>query len=194
LLDSLVKRSLDIITTGQLPQEMSDFQDFPILRESFIIAAPRGVLKHGSDLRQQLMKVPFVRYHPAMPFGQLINQHLRRLRIDLPAPYSFDASRSVFAMMLQSGGWTMTTPLSLLDGGPNLTALECFKLPFAGLSRTIRLVARREELGHLPQQLAGICRRLIAQHTMPQAHALTPWSNDSFVMLGDDGEPLTPAS
>jgi DNA-binding transcriptional LysR family regulator len=194
LLDNLVNRSLDIITTGLLPQDMSGFQDYPILRESFIIAAPRGVLKQGEDLKAQLIRVPFVRYHPAMPMGQMINQHLRRLRIDLSAPFSFDASRSVFSMMLQSGGWTMTTPLCLLDAAPNLNEVECFKLPFAGLSRTIRLVARREEFGHLPQQLAGICRRLIAQHTLPQARALTPWSNDSFVMLGDDGEPVTPAS
>jgi DNA-binding transcriptional LysR family regulator len=194
LLDNLVNRSLDIITTGLLPQDMSGFQDYPILRESFIIAAPRGVLRHEEDLKAQLMRVPFVRYHPAMPIGQLINQHFRRLRIELPAPFSFDASRSVFAMMLQSGGWTMTTPLCLLDAAPNLTDFECFKLPFAGLSRTIRLVARREEFGLLPQRLAGICRRLITQHTLPQALALTPWSGEGFVMLGDDGEPVTPAS
>jgi DNA-binding transcriptional LysR family regulator len=194
LLDNLVHRSLDIITTGLLPQEMSGFQDYPILRESFIIAAPRGVLKQGAELKAQLMRLPFVRYHPTMPIGQMINQHLRRLRIELPAPFSFDASRSVFSMMHQSGGWTMTTPLCLLDAAPNLTQIECFKLPFAGLSRTIRLVARRKEFGNLPQQLADICRRLIAHYALPQAQALTPWSNEGFVMLGDDGEPVTPAS
>ncbi len=191
LLKYLVDRSIDIITTGLLPQDMSGFQDFPILRENFIIAAPRGVLKADIDLKPQLMKAPFVRYHPAMPMAQLINQHLRRLRIELPAPFSFDASRSVFAMMLQSGGWTMTTPLCLLDAAPSVSDFECFKLPFAGLNRTIRLLARREEFGRLPQQLAEICRRLIASHTLPQAHALTPWTDDGLVVLGDDGEPVS---
>lgn len=194
LLASLTDRSIDIITTGLLPQNMAGYQDFPILRENFIITAPRGVLKSETDLKSQLLKAPFVRYHPAMPIGQLINQHLRRLRIELPAPFSFDASRSVFSMMLQSGGWTMTTPLCLLDAAPDVSNFECYKLPFAGLSRTIRLVARREEFGRLPHQLAEICRRLIASHTLPQAHALTPWTEDGFVVLGDDGEPVSGAS
>lgn len=97
-------------------------------------------------------------------------------------------------MMLQSGGWTMTTPLCLLDAASNVSDFECFKLPFAGLNRTIRLVARREEFGQLPQQLAGLCRRLIAQHTLPQAQALTPWSDQGFVILGDDAEPTSSAS
>jgi DNA-binding transcriptional LysR family regulator len=194
LLANLVDRSIDIITTGLLPQDMASYQDFPIFRESFIIVAPRGVLKSQADLKSQLLHAPFVRYHPAMPMAQLINQHLRRLRIDLPAPCSFDASRSVFAMMLQSAGWTMTTPLCLLDAASDVSAFECFKLPFAGLSRTIRLLARREEFGRLPQQLAEACRRLIANHTLPHAHALTPWTKEGFVVLGDDGEAINLAS
>ena len=194
LLDDLVNRSVDIITTGLLPQDMAGYQDFPILRENFIIAAPKGVLNPDADLKAQLLKVPFVRYHPAMPMAQLINQHLRRLRIDLPAPFSFDASRSVFSMMLQSGGWTITTPLCLLDAAPDVSVFDCYRLPFAGLSRTIRLVARREEFGRLPHQLAETCRRLIANHTLPQAQTLTSWTEEGFVVLGDDGEPLNLAS
>jgi DNA-binding transcriptional LysR family regulator len=194
LMEKLVDRSIDIITTGLLPKEMSGFQDFPILRESFIIAAPRGVFTPHTDLRSQLPNAPFVRYHPSMPIGQLINQHLRRLRIELPAPFSFDSSRSVFSMMLQARGWTMTTPLCLLDAVPNLSDFDYFRLPFAGLSRTIRLVARKDEFGQLPHQLADICRRLLAQHTLPQVHALKTCKDEDFVVLGDDGEPVSPAS
>ena len=191
---SLAGRTSDIVTTGMLPSDMAGFQDFPILRENFMIVAPKGVLQPSLDLKEQLLKVPFVRYHPTMPIGQLISQHLRRLRIELAAPYSFDASRSIFAMMMQAGGWTMTTPLCLLDAAPDVTGFECFKLPFAGLTRTIRLVSRSDEFGNLPRQLADICRQLISTRIVPQVRTLTPWSDDTFTVLADDGDPLTAAS
>ena len=68
--------------------------------------------------------------------------------------------------------------------------LECLRLPFAGLTRTIRLVARREELGHLPRRLAVLCRRLIDERLASQVERLAPWLVDEFIILGDDGNAL----
>lgn len=191
---SLLKRVSDIVLSGVLPEDMSSFEDYPILRESFIIAAAKGVIYSKADIRQQLERTPFVRYTSTMPIGQMINQHLRRLRIELPAPYAFDASRSVFAMMEKCGGWTITTPLCLLDAAQDADRLDTFKLPFAGFTRTIRLVSRREELGHLPGRLANICRTLIAQQILPSAHKVAPWTDEAVVVLGNDGEPVTKAA
>ena len=191
LTSALVKRQDDVVLTGVLPDDMSHFEDYPILRESFIIAAARGALAGGEGLRRELETAPFVRYTSAMPMGQLINQHLRRLRIELPAPFAFDASRSVFAMMQKCGGWTITTPLCLRDAAQERDTFDYFRLPFAGFTRTIRLVARREELGHLPGRLASLCRRLIAEQIVPGVRSVAPWTDDALVVLANDGEPLT---
>lgn len=187
---NLLKRVNDIVLTGVLPEEMSNYEDYPVLRESFIIAAVGGAVSAGDDIRQQLERTPFVRYTSTMPVGQLINQHLRRLRIELPAPYAFDASRSVFAMMEKCRGWTITTPLCLLDAAQAVERFDTFKLPFPGFTRTIRLVSRREELGHLPRRLANICRALIEQQIVPSVNKIAPWTKDALVILGDDGEPI----
>jgi len=190
LTGGLVNRAIDIALVGVLPDDMSSFEEFPILRESFIIAAASSVFSTQQALLPQLLNAPLIRYTSAMPIGQLINRHLRRLRIELPAPFAFDATRSVFGMMKKCGGWTITTPLCLLDAADNREQFEYFKLPFAGFTRTIRLVARREELGGLPARLAKLCRELIAAQVLPEVRAIAPWARETVVLLGNDGEPI----
>ena len=190
LMQALLKREIDITVTGLVPEDPLAFDDYPVLREPFILVAARGAFRPHEDLRRQMEVLPFVAYHPSMPISRTIAQHLRRLRLDLQSPYAFDASRSVFAMVRQSGGWTITAPLCVLDSVRAPAELECLRLPFAGLTRTIRLVARREELGHLPRRLAVLCRRLIDERLASQVERLAPWLVDEFIILGDDGNAL----
>ena len=63
LTSGLVKRLNDVVLSGILPDDMSNFEDYPILRESFIIAAAKGVLSGGSGLRQQLEAAPIRPLH-----------------------------------------------------------------------------------------------------------------------------------
>jgi hypothetical protein len=118
-----------------------------------------------------------------MPLGLAIAQHLGRLRVELPGPFSFDASRSVFAMMVKCGGWTISTPLCVLDGRRDAGDLECFALPFAGFSRTIRVAARRDELDSLPDYMAQLIRDLIELRLRPEIEGLGPWVAAGFELL-----------
>jgi DNA-binding transcriptional LysR family regulator len=193
LSEELVQRRLDLVVTGISPGSDAGYQQYPIVREPFMLVARKGVLKPREDLRQQMERLPFIRYNANMPIGRLISEHLRRIRIDLPAPFSFDASRSVFAMMSRSGGWTITTPLCLMDSGPEVLSVDCFPLPFAPFDRTIRIAARRDELGLLPAHLAQVMRALMRTVVRPQVIELAPWLATEFEILGDVGD-LRPAA
>ena len=194
LAEDLVHRRLDLIVTGIAVGSDAEYQEFPIIREPFILVAPKGLFRDPGDLRTQMERHPFIRYNANMPIGQLIGQHLRRIRIDLPAPFSFDASRSVFAMMRKAGGWAITTPLCLLDSGAEAQHMDCFQLPFAPFDRTIRIVTRREELGPLPEHLADALRALMHTTVLPQVAQLAPWLAAEFLVLGNAGEPRPAAS
>ena len=183
LSEALAERSLDLVLTGVLPEPATAFQSNPILREPFMLAAPRGVFDSRGDLRAQMQERPFVRYNAGMPIGAMVAQHLRRLHIELAAPYSYDASRSVFAMMRRCGGWTLTTPLCVLDSGNDAEQMDCLQLPFAGFHRTIRLVTRPVEIGSLPLHLADVSRRLIRQRIVPEVRRLAAWLDEEFTVL-----------
>jgi DNA-binding transcriptional LysR family regulator len=195
LAESLVGRRLDLIVTGISVGSDSEFLELPVVREPFMLVAPRGLFARDADLRALMERHPFIRYNANMPIGRLIGQHLRRIRIDLPAPFSFDASRSVFAMMRKCSGWTITTPLCLMDSGADAQSMDCFPLPFAAFDRTIRIVTRREELGPLPGHLAEVMRGLIRSEVLPQIALVAPWLAREVAILGNAGETTpSPAS
>jgi DNA-binding transcriptional LysR family regulator len=188
LSDALAQRRLDLVLTGVLPEPEAAYRSIPVLREPFMLVAPRGVFDPRGDLRAQMQARPFVRYNAGMPIGAMVAQHLRRLRIELPAPYSFDASRSVFAMMRRCGGWTLTTPLCVLDSGHDAEPMDCLQLPFAAFRRTIRIVTRPDELGSLPLHLAELSRALVREHLLPEVRRLADWLGDEFAVL-ESGPP-----
>ena len=53
-------------------------------------------------------------------------------------------------------------------------------LPFAPLSRTISLTARRGVLGDMPQEIAGRLRRLVQGSIVAPALARYPWMEGSL--------------
>jgi hypothetical protein len=55
-------------------------------------------------------------------------------------------------------GFAITTPLCLVEAGLALDGFVCRPLPGPGLTRHLTLIARRQELGRLPREIAGVCR------------------------------------
>ena len=170
----LERREADVAVSAVVPEDTNEFRSIPILREPFVLVVAKGLLRPGEDRRAQLATHPFVQYAETMPIGRLAAQHLKRLRFDVPRRYAFEASRSVFAMVARAGGWTLTTPLNLLDAERFMAEIEVTPTPFPALSRWIYLIARTQELGHLPEQLAEDCRRLVRESIIPRFAEIAP--------------------
>ncbi|MEM7124300.1 MAG: LysR family transcriptional regulator [Pseudomonadota bacterium] len=182
---ALQARAADIAVSAEAPNSIDGFDLHPLLQEPFIIATAPGAVERGHDVLGQLMARPYVHFSPAMPMGRAIARHLRRLKLDPPQRYSFNVSRSVFAMVRNCQGWTITTPLSVLDSERFPPELDVMPLPFSGFSRTISLIARRDELGKLPEKLARLCRQLIEERLRARFLEIAPWAEADFRMLGD---------
>jgi len=170
----LQSREADIAVSAVLPDDVEQFSAIPLFREAFILVAAKGVLDPDSDMQPQLLQKPFIQYSEELPIGRMLAQHLRRMKFEPPRHYAFEASRSVLAMVLQEHGWALTTPLNLMDAERFASHLDVFKMPFPAVSRRIWLIARKEELGALPERLADDCRRLVAAQVAPRFAAIAP--------------------
>jgi DNA-binding transcriptional LysR family regulator len=174
IITRLEGRAADIAVTTLLPADGQRFIALPILREPFVLVTARGAIAPGADPRAALQHLPFVQYSDQIPIGRRIAAHLDRVRLAVPRRFAFEATRSVLAMVVQTGGWAITTPLNILDAEFFVPDLDILPLPFAGDARLVHLVARREELGHLPAELARDCRRLVAETLIPRFAAMAP--------------------
>ncbi len=185
IIDRLESRAADIAVTTLLPADGQRFVALPILREPFVLVTARGAIPPDSNVRDALQTLPFVQYSAQIPIGRRIAAHLERVRMIVPRRYAFEATRSVLAMVVQTGGWAITTPLNILDAELLVPGLDILPLPFAGETRLVHLVARREELGHLPADLAQDCRRLVRETLIPRFGAIAPAFAGAIAVIDD---------
>lgn len=178
---ALVDRDADIALSTIIPDNPDEFRSFPILWEKFLLVTTRGLL-HSPDVADvaSLSPHPFIHFSHDMPMGRLIAQHLQRVGFQAEHRYAFDTSGSIFAMMCAEKGWSLTTPLNLLDAERYLPELDIYQMPFPALSRTVHLIARVDELGLIPQQMAQHCRRLFAEKLVPRFERLMPGFADTI--------------
>jgi len=180
VIEMLQQREADICVSAIVPEDLSDFRTLPILREPFILVTAKGLLQEGQDICAQLSEAPFIQYSEAIPMGKAIAQHLKRVRFEVTHRYALEASRSVIAMVAQAKGWTLTTPLNLLDAERFISQVDVAQVPFPAFSRTICLIARRTELSDLPDRLAKDCRHLIATQIVPRFAEIVPHMADAI--------------
>ncbi len=178
-----VRREADIAITGLPPDDPSIYDVFPLLQETFAIVAARGVLKADAPLRPQLEQLPFVHHDEKMPIGRLVEQHLRRHRFSAERRFSFEASRSILAMVAMVGGWSLGTPLNILDSARFEAGTEVIQSPFTRLTRKVYLVARRGELGTLPTGVSVMIRKHLREEILPQVAKLSAGDATLFEVL-----------
>jgi DNA-binding transcriptional LysR family regulator len=185
IINRLESRAADIAVTTLLPADGQRFVALPLLREPFVLVTARGAIAAGTDVRHALQSLPFVQYSDQIPIGRRIAAHLERVRMIVPRRFAFEATRSVLAMVVQTGGWAITTPLNILDAELFVPGLDILPLPFAGETRLVHLVARRGELGHLPADLARDCRRLVTETLIPRFAAIAPDFADAIIVMDE---------
>jgi DNA-binding transcriptional LysR family regulator len=172
--DRMISRKADIAVTASLPADINRFEVEEIFREHFVLIAAKDRYQQDKDWRNQLTKLPFVQYSEAMPIGQMVLTHLKRIRLNVERRYSFETTRSVIATVAKTGGWTLATPLSILDAHRFRDQIEVFPVPFAGLERSVYLINRIHELGSLPRTLTRSLRALLHQELLPELLRIAP--------------------
>lgn len=184
----LRERKVDIILTADPPTDVDEFEIIPVLSEPFILCCAKGKVDPSEDVVLQLEQLPFIHFDPQMPMGRLITQHLQRVKMVPKMRFSFDATRSMLAMVRDQGGWAIATPLCLLDSIRFKDSLDLHRLPFSGFSRTVYLVARRDELGSLPSRLSELVAELVSKHLLPELHEILPWCEEHFQLHSSPSE------
>ena len=184
----LRERKVDIVLTADPPSNGDEFEIIPVLSEPFILCCAKGMVDPSREVVAQLEQLPFIHFDPEMPMGRLISQHLQRLKMTPKMRFSFDATRSMLAMVRDQGAWALVTPLCLLDSIRFKDSLDLHRLPFSGFSRTVYLVARHDELGSLPSRLSELVANLVSEHLLPELEEILPWCAEQFQLHSDPAE------
>lgn len=147
-------RKADIaVTSGDL-FEVEGLIRLPVITEKFLLVTPKGYRGAVTDIQKLARKLPFICFSRETPVGMRIDQHLSRLRLDVPRTLDGDRSSVVMAPVASGMGFTILTPTLLIDGLAEGMEVDIHPLPFAGFSRSLKLVARQGELENITEAFA----------------------------------------
>lgn len=181
----MMAREADVSITASMPTDVARFQIQELFREHFVLVAAKGCYQPLDDWRKQLETLPLVQYSEAMPVGHLVVTHLKRIRLEVSRRYSFETTRSVIATVAKTGGWTLATPLSVLDASRFRDEIDIFPVPFAGLSRSVFLINRMNELGTLPETLNDTFLQLLRCELVPELEKMAAHVADKLEIYTD---------
>ena len=159
--DLLRSRKADLAVTSDEFFDIEGLVRFPILSEQFLLVTPKGYDGPLDDLQALAKTLPLVRFSRETGVGRRIDQHLRRVRLEVPRAIDGDRSSVVLAPVAAGIGFTLLTPTLLIDGLAEGMEIAVHQLPLAGFAREITLVARERELDDLPAVFAQHCREVL---------------------------------
>ncbi|KPP85572.1 MAG: Transcriptional regulator [Rhodobacteraceae bacterium HLUCCO07] len=175
LYDQLDARALDVIVAAEMGAAADWMEIHPILEDGFVVAAPRGVVDAGGDVLAQLKGLPLVQYTSRHYMGRLISDHLARQNLTVAHRFELDSYHAILALVGKGAGWTILTPLALMRARRFADQLEVLDLPFAPLSRTISLIARKGILQDMPEQVATALKPILREAVVDPAIAAHPF-------------------
>ena len=147
-------RQVDLLVTSQPFYDLDGLARRSILEETFLLILPPEFGDFDGDLLQLAQRLPMIRFSPSTPVGLLIDQHLRRCRIDFERGFDADRTTMIMAAVEAGHGFSILSPTLLLDGIIEGMELTILPLPIKPLRRRIMLVNREEELDRLPRYLS----------------------------------------
>ena len=183
LFDQLDQRALDVIVGSEIGSVADWMEVHPVMCEPFVAAVPKGILKPDGDVGRQLRRLPFVQYTKREYMGRLIAGHLASQNISLTGRFELDSYHAIMAMVAQGAGWSIMTPLGWLTAARFRDQVDLVALPFAPLSRTISLTARRGVLGDMPRDMAARLRPTIQKLVVSPTLQRVPWLVDQMKVI-----------
>lgn len=178
LYDQLDARALDVIVAAELGAESDWVEVHPLMREGFVVAAPRGRIDRDVDVLRQLKHMPMVQYTQRHYMGRLVNAHLARQNLTLTHRFEIDSYHAILALVGQGTGWTILPPLALMRARRFSDQIDVMELPFEPLSRTISLTARKGILQDMPARVSETLRPILQTSIVDPAITQHPFLKD----------------
>ena len=168
-LNALMTRQLDLFLGAEEVEDVKGLERHLLLEERYVVLCPPTVAPPVdlNGLARLASELPLIRFSARSRTGLEVERHLNRLRMEFPRSQEFDTPHGVSVAVEAGLGWAITTPLCIAEAAVPGSIARCHPLPGPALKRRLVLVARRRELGPLPERMAALCRSALRESADP---------------------------
>lgn len=173
----LLDRSLDMIVASDPMADHSELARQVLFRESLVAAVPRAARATfgGLSLERMCEALPLIRYSTRSNMGRMVEYYLSQRRLSPEHGLEFDVSEAVLRMVASGIGWTITTPLCLLQARFQAMEIDVLPLPAPQAYRRIYVVFRPGELTQVMPEIIATCRACVRTEILANIERLIPW-------------------
>lgn len=185
ILDLIANRSLDIGIAARPLELPPGVIETPLLRDPFVLVAPRNYLEGPPCSFDALNGLPFLRYDRGQLMGRQIATHLARLKLQPQGRVELDSNQAVFGLIAAGAGWAISTPLGFLRARRFQGQIDIYPLPFAGFSRVISLFQPDDWTDEITNVIASSLRDLLQAEAVAPGLEAFSWLAESLAVLHD---------
>ncbi|WP_343081790.1 LysR family transcriptional regulator [Ostreiculturibacter nitratireducens] len=183
IVQAVASRQLDVGIAAEPPETRQGVTGFPLLRDPYVLAVPRGFsLPKGREI-EALAPLPFLRYDRGQLMGRQIEAHLARHRIAPEGRIEIDSNQSIMGLVASGAGWSITTPLAYLRARMFLGEVDIHPLPLAAMSRTVSLFTQADRMRDVGAEIAGTLRAMLVARVIGPGRDHVPWLGEAFRVI-----------
>lgn len=182
--EALTGRDVDLIVTAETRAGGPRLESRLLLSEPFFVVAPKAAAGAVS-LADLARRLPLIAYSQRLRSGQIIANHLKRLRLQHDVAIEYETNASVLARVNAGAGWAIVSGLAFMSTRSDLSNTVPAAVEPLAIRRSIYLVARPDELGAAPEELARRIRLVLETVYKPRFAALAPALAASFEVPKD---------
>jgi DNA-binding transcriptional LysR family regulator len=186
ILNMFRNRELDIGIAMRPQAPLPNIQEYPLLRDPFVIAIPASASITSEQCIAGESGLPFLRYMPSQIMGAMIEAQLSRMRIDLATTFELDSTSSMMSLVARGNGWAITTPSNYARVWQFQRQIRLLPLPRKAFARTISMFVAEPLLEDLAMIVATAFRSQMSGQTMDQIIDSYPWLLDNYRLITDD--------
>jgi len=175
--EALVARELDLIVSTDSLADVDGIVRHKLITEQFLLITPRqhaGSVRTAKEIRELALTKPMVRLNLKSHLGIQIERFLRRIDVRAPHRLEVDNADTLASMVAGGIGWAITTPMCLLQAGEVAKQVKLHLFDGLNVSRSIFLVARRDEYSHLIDETHRLIQSVLKSSFLPGLRAIRP--------------------
>lgn len=176
---ALSSQRLHLAISAHSGEVLEGVIEYPLVRDPFIFVAPRGT----GGVEEALQDLPFLRYAREQLISRQIESHLARQKLEFEERFEIGSHLALMAMVSRGLGWALTTPLGYMRAARFHDGIEAHPAPFGEFARTISLFTRSGWSEQVPQEVAGMARRLMQGQIIDPAVGQLPWLSERLKVI-----------
>lgn len=178
---AFLNRQLDVIVSSDPLDDIDAIVRRVIVTEPFLVVVPksRAALLEGRSLRELMGLFPLIRFSSRSHFGVIIDRYLKRSGLTPQSFLEIDTADVVMAMVAADLGWTITTPLCLVQGKSHLDRVAILPQDSLRLKRTIYQLSRDGEFEEMALLCSQVSKRVLNEELLPLICSYIPWLKES---------------